>query len=297
MVSGALISAVGLAILLVRAGISVESSGYESGVLALLWIGGALLCWLWRNPASRLEVIGRNIAEFVPLFVLVCIMGAVASYPVAATSSGFADARLEEIDRWFGFNWLAWYDVVAAHRPFQLIGAAIYETIYLSPTILLIYHAINHRVAEARAFTAAFWLAAVISLLFFAAMPARGPLAVLWHGPIPYMPRAALDEATLIPLLRSHLLSTVDLGALRGLVCAPSFHAASATLFIAFALRAGALRWPLVLLNVAMLIVTPVEGTHYLVDILGGIAIALVSVWLVRLASARFLHGVVQPAD
>ena len=107
-------------------------------------------------------------------------------------------------------------------------------------------------------------------MLLFLAMPAVGPLAYIWQGPVPYMPTSALYQAELLPMLRDNMLGAVDLGALQGLVCAPSFHTAAAVIYIAMAWPCRYLRWPLLLINAAMLLSTPVEGTHYLVDMIGG---------------------------
>src|SRR5207245_9651285 len=129
--------------------------------------------------------------------------------------------------------------------------------------------------------------AAVLALLLFVLIPARGPLAAVWHGPIPYMPASALYQAELIPQLRSHGLGEIHLESLQGVVCAPSFHAASGVLYIVAAWRAAPLRWPLLVINAAMLLATPVEGTHYLVDIIAGAAVAVASILLVRFLARR----------
>ncbi|HSI16732.1 MAG TPA: phosphatase PAP2 family protein, partial [Sphingomonas sp.] len=89
----------------------------------------------------------------------------------------------------------------------------------------------------------------------------------------------------LIPELRLHMFHVIDLGAIRGLVSAPSFHTASAVLFIAAAWPWRTLRWPLLALNVAMLISTPVEGTHYLSDMILGAAVAGVALGAVAALS------------
>ncbi len=171
-------------------------------------------------------------AEYFGLFTLISLMGATATYPLSAGSHGFIDPTLQRIDAALRFNWIAWYDLVAAHRSLQLLGTAAYQSIFVTPAILLGYFAWRDHRAAARAFIASFWLAAVISLILFRFIPAQGPLAFLWHGPIPYMPVSQLSEARLIPALRLHAMSHVDLGDLQGLVSAPSFHTASAVLYV-----------------------------------------------------------------
>lgn len=243
--------------------------------------------WTLRHPRTRFQRILRDISEYVGLFMLISLMGAVATYPLSATSEGYVDPTLAGIDALLRFNWIAWYNLVAAHRSLQLVGTAAYQSIYLSPAILLGYFAWTGDRASARGFIAAFWVAALMSLMLFPLMPAEGPLAFLWRGRIPYMPESALYEFSLIPELRHHVMSHVDLGALRGLVSAPSFHTASAILYIAAAWPFRRLRWPLLALNGAMLLSTPVEGTHYLADMIAGALVALIALGIVAETRAR----------
>ena len=114
----------------------------------------------------------------------------------------------------------------------------------------------------------------MVTLTLFRFVPAIGPLATLWHGPIPYLPESALYEADLFPLLRHGSGYVIDIGALRGLVSVPSFHTASGVVYIAVAWPMARLRWPVLALTTGMLLATPVEGTHYLADMLAGATVA-----------------------
>lgn len=152
----------------------------------------------------------------------------------------------------------------------------------MTPAILLWYFASNGQDRRAYRFLSAFGLAAVITLALFSLMPAVGPFSHLWRGAIPYMPDSELWQPGLIPALRAHSLTVVDLSELRGIVSAPSFHTAAAVLYIAAAWRIPSLRWPILALNTAMLLSTPVEGTHYLVDMILGALAALAAILLMR---------------
>ena len=261
-----------------------------AGIAALL----VTTAFVYRRPANRMQRIARDISEYFGLFTLIALIGATATYPLSAGSHGFVDPALQQVDALLRFNWIAWYDVVAAHRSLQLLGTAAYQSIFVSPAILLGYFAWTGHRASARGFIAAFWLAAVLSLSLFPFLPAEGPLAFLWRGPIPYMPESALYQMSLIPELRRHGISHVDLGALRGLVSAPSFHTASAILYVAAAWPFRRLRWPLLGINVAMLLSTPVEGTHYLTDMIAGALVAVAALGIV--AEIRFRLAAGEPA-
>jgi hypothetical protein len=254
--------------------------GFAAVVAILLPL--AMGRWWLRRPRSLRQHQLNAFCEDAFLFLATALLGVLASYPAAAATHGFADPALAHIDRLLHFDWVAWYRVVSDYPFLQRIGAVAYGTIYVSPLVLIGYFAIHQRRCEARRFIATFWLAAVLTLALFPLFPAEGPLAFLWHGPIPYMPTSALYQEQLIPVLRAHQMTDIDLGALRGLVCAPSFHAASAVVFIAAAWPIRRLRWVIVPVNLVMLAATPVEGTHYLSDIIAGGLVAVVAVVAVR---------------
>ena len=84
-------------------------------------------------------------------------------------------------------------------------------------------------------------------------------------------------------------MSQVDLGTLQGLVSAPSFHTAAAVIFIVIAWQTKYLRWPLILMNGAMLLSTPIEGTHYLSDMIAGGFVGIFAVCAVAALQRAFL--------
>ena len=281
MLGGAIVaSVIVVGVLMAGAGMTVspwaasDRPYYFCGILALA------LRYALRRSSHRVANTICDCAVTWPMFTLIALVGAISSYPLAAHSHGYADAALERIDLTLHFDWLAWYETVAAHPALQLACRLAYESIYVSPALLLGYFAWSGRRLEARAFLASFWLAAVMTLVLFRFMPAVGPLAFLWHGPVPYMPESALWQPMLIPELRHNAVHSIDVGSLRGLVSAPSFHTAAAVLYIAAARRVRRLRVPLTLLNAAMLVATPVEGTHYLTDMIAGALVALTALGL-----------------
>jgi hypothetical protein len=277
MALGALTSLIAVTLLMWTAHLTLD---LRSPVNLVLLFAGVLACsvrYTYRAPSSRAQRIARDAAEYIGLFTMICVLGALASYPAAVETTGYVDVTLERIDHFFRFNWVGWYEVTAAHPSLQILGSIAYASIYVTPLILLVTFAQADRKVEARAFIAAFWIAAILTLVLFMAFPAEGPLAFLVHGPIPYMPTSALYQSELIPVLRSGAVQQVSLGALKGLVCAPSFHTTSAVLFMLTAWPVRRLRWPLIAVNCAMLLSIPVEGTHYLADMIGGALVALVA--------------------
>lgn len=265
------------ALLLWAAGLRIDPFARSNlPFYAVLALGPLVRGWCLRD-GRRWSLAAADMVEYATLFMAMALVGAISSYPIAALTTGFADAGLQRVDELLQFDWLAWYRLVAAHRTLQLLGIAAYQSIFLTPALLLGWFAATGQRREAHRFLAAFGIAAVLTLAIYSQMPAVGPFSYLWRGPIPYMPVSELWQPDLIPALRAHGVTVIDVGQLRGLVSAPSFHAASATLYIAAARRCGPLRWWLTGLPAAMLLATPVEGTHYLIDLILGAGVALVA--------------------
>jgi hypothetical protein len=289
MMAGLVLSFIGVTLLMWNAHLTLDPNTPANGALLFVMALAGLIRYTYRAPKSRTQRISRDAAEYLGMFIVVVVLGALASYPVAVGTTGYVDMTLEQIDQFFRFNWVGWYDFTVAHKSLQLLGSLVYASIYLTPVILLSYFAQADRKAEARVFIASFWAAAIFTLMLFVAFPAQGPLAFLVHGPISYMPTSALYQSELIPVLRDGTFHQVSLGALRGLVCAPSFHTTSAVLYMLAAWPIRSLRWPLIALNCAMLLSVPVEGTHYLADMIGGALVALVAYAVFKFLAKRLL--------
>jgi membrane-associated phospholipid phosphatase len=269
-----------------RLGIDWRSGSFALfvGIVALLGFAR----FAARRALSTAQRRIRDFSEYALMMISASAIGGVASYAAASDTQGFVDPLLAGLDARLHFSWLALYQMVIHHPILQHLGAAAYGSIYFSPVILLGAMAWYGDRNAAQRFLFTYWLGAAMTLALFPLFPAKGALEYLWHGPIPYMPTNQLYQGTIIPALRQHTFGQIDLGALRGLVCAPSFHTVCATLYIITAWPMRRLRYVLVPLNMAMLLSTPVEGTHYLSDMLMGFALALVAVKLERLLSERF---------
>lgn len=286
LIAGLGISAVALAYLMRREHDRLFLPPLTSFLFGLAAVLVVLVHIRRRDDASWHRALREFCAHFL-VFMAITLMAVIASYPAAAASRGYVDPKLQRIDQALHFDWVSLYRTVSAHPALQWCGKLAYSCIYTTPVVLLGYLAYRGRRSEARLFLFNFWIATILTLLLFPWVPAKGPLAALWHGPIPYMPTSALYQSQIIPALRSHALTMIDLGALRGLVCAPSFHTTAALVFSFTAWPIRVLRWPLLAVNVAMLLSTPVEGTHYLADMLGGAGVALVSIMMTMLLARR----------
>lgn len=134
--------------------------------------------YIFRKPTNPGQRVTRDLSESVGLFMAVGLLGAVATYPLAADTHGSIDPLLQRIDLALHFDWLAWYRTVAAHRTLQLLGTIAYQSIFVTPALILAYCAWADKRAEARGFLVSFWVAAMLSLAAFRFFPAIGPFEI-----------------------------------------------------------------------------------------------------------------------
>jgi len=124
-----------------------------------------------------------------------------------------------------------------------------------------------------------FWLVLITGLLTSAGVilfPALGPYNTFHAGP----------PDSFVPVMK-HIKSGKDLNfalnQMTGVVSFPSFHTAMALSYIWGFRRTGALGWAIAALNLTMLLAIPYFGGHYLVDMIAGAGVMVVSLVLTRL--------------
>lgn len=202
-------------------------------------------------------------------------------YPLQST-------RFAAMDKLLGFDWLACIGWMER----QPVLARIFTFSYgvTEPEVLLILALLflRGRYVQMHRFTVQFLAGAFVTIIIAAFVPAPTVYEYYQVDPTAY-PHLQITSAlaylgdfygmynrTLTVLPRD----------LQGLVAFPSFHSTIAVMAIyaAFKLPFLPLRLFIIALNVLMLLSTPVDGGHYIIDTIGGalIGIALIG-WTARL--------------
>jgi membrane-associated phospholipid phosphatase len=190
---------------------------------------------------------------------------------MAASPFPLADALLSQADAALGFNWLAWFTWVNAHPALHFILARAYTSIPVQALGLLIYFAFvdAKRIDEALLATA---LSTALIIPGMVLLPAVGAWSQHGVGVGPW-------EGDILAL-RSHTLLTI--GATQGIVAFPSFHT---VLGVVLANMVRGHKWllPVLVLNALLIVAVITEGAHYGVDMLGGLAVAFITIGASRL--------------
>ncbi len=267
---------------LARGPAALDVAGYFRLCLLSALLLGAARVYTTLRPDPRLAAMLFG-TGFLCLFSL---EASILNYLLLPHTGPRIDELLAASDRALGFDWPAVMRFMARHR--LLNGAALLVYSSMLPQVALLTIALGRtEPPSVYRFVAALSLSALVCIAVWAFAPSFGAFSV-YPAP-PQMP-LALDSAYARELVRllhdgPGLISPRDA---RGLIGFPSYHAVLALLVICFAWRIRFLRWPCLLLNLAVLAATPVQGGHHLADVLGAIPVTAATLFgIARLAGAE----------
>jgi len=264
------------ALLLVGCGMQVDISGCGYGLIVIF--AGLAAGWLARREPDgwlRRLTIGFK-ASSALAFIGLC--GSISTFCLGTFANGYVDTLLAAGDARLGLDWVALYHFTHHHRIVQALGKFFYLSIFFSPTIVVAALAATGREQFLNRFVITFALSLAVVLAFFPFFPAHSALFHFLGSGGDYVPVVGTTHVSILEALQAGEMRTISLSGLIGLVTFPSFHATTAILFAWAGWRVTAVRGPLLILNLGMLAATPIEGTHYFVDVIAGIACALAAI-------------------
>ncbi|MFM5924742.1 MAG: phosphatase PAP2 family protein [Novosphingobium sp.] len=231
----------------------------------------ALACAVRRLRFSRIAVL----LESLSVLTIAGALAVTGTVLLAGISGPFVDNWLDAADQTLGFNFIALLHLYRDHPDLAVASRWIYGTFILQLMLVPVGVALF---APGR-----FWILAkawiyclLVAVLMFPLLPAAGPFVQygIHQEMFPFMQRLyPWETGPTIESLRSGAMRDVGLAA-RGLVSIPSFHAAGGVLFAWAAWPSRWLRGPMLVLNCAMIASAIITGSHYLVDLIAGIALA-----------------------
>lgn len=282
----------GLGLTLFGFTLDLPDFGIVLGIAAIYGVMGFFHLWRKQVPDPKVALILTAIGQ---LIFIVAFMGPL-TYVAGAFNFPLRDDLYLAADRVLGLDprlllafvndrpeLAMWFETAYGMIRWPLIGI---------PVIL----AMAMRYERLQLFVMAFGIALIATLAVSALLPAVGTYYGLGIGPETITPNLNAmiygKQAQDIPAIRDGSLRDLEVFKLAGIVAFPSFHAASAILY-AWAL------WPVrgfgiaaAIVNAAMLAATPVIGAHYVVDVIGGVGVAMLSIAAARRFASREDYGV-----
>ena len=252
------------ALWLFAAGWSVSWRGAAVTLLAVAGFGTPLLIARYRNDL-RISTTARAAA----LLTLFMAAASTFSYLVVSTNAPLVDAQLAALDDAIGFRWVALHAWLQQHSSLRNMLSLAYASGLPQLAFVVVLLGFTARPARLDEFMRLFILATLLTVLISGLLPAAGAWKHHAFTPLP-------DLATLSHFepLRDGSLRHIPLEQMQGIISIPSLHTAMAVL-LAYAMRGVRVLGPLfALLNLAMVAATPIDGGHYLVDVIAGAALA-----------------------
>ena len=237
---------------------------------AMATVGGLLaLSAAYRRRSRGISLM----AEHAALWIAFTATGLVLTYLCAACAFPLQDAALAEFDHALGFDWLAWRHAVLASPALSRVLFFTYGSLMPQIALAVFFFPTVGLGGRGSELLLLAILTFLPTTLISALCPALGP----WSGG-PYLPDMLA--------LRAGGPWHFDLPTMQGIITMPSYHAVLAVLFI-HAFRRTRIGWGIAALNAVMLLSVSPCGGHYLADIIGGGAIALLCILGWRRVSYR----------
>jgi membrane-associated phospholipid phosphatase len=261
---------------------SATGVGLKAGdLLVILGVVASLLAisafYSQRRPDERLARLTRAMAE---LLLLIFMVGSL-SYSGTSLAMPLRDDWFQAMDVALGFDWRFWLSVLDANPAIHEVLVLAYHSMLPQTALLPIVLAAIGAHRHLDRFLLSYALAAIVTVAIATLLPALSPVVHLGITPADHpniVLAVPLEFAQHAQALREGSMKLVDLDGAQGLVTFPSFHTVSAVLLMLGFWGAPYWRWFGVGLNALMLVAIPIEGSHYLVDVIAGAALA-VAAW------------------
>lgn len=268
-------------------------------ILVLWLVLGAMRYQLRKTPFRYRDALVRFSARAQALLVTlveIILLSAgllLLSYLASATGRPLMDQYLAAADGALGFGWVGYVSRLNAHPSFAYAITYAYGSLKIQMLVLPAILAFTSRLDRLSEFAAHFGLAGCLTCLVLVAVPAAGA-SDFFHPSSDVLSSFGVGASTR-HLEQLHMLRTLKPFLIEhpeGLVTFPSFHSALAAIFMYSVRRVRYVAPPVYLLNVMLILATPPQGGHYLVDVLAGIAVAAVAIQSVRWIARAPLRGV-----
>jgi PAP2 superfamily len=272
--------------------IDVNTFGAPLGACLVL----AAAAWFYRNW-RRDQKLAAGL-ESTAQVIAFATVGAPLSYLAAAANLPLRDHAFDAIDRMLGLDWVALLTWMNQHPALYAVLHPIYLSLTIQMTIAVLCLAFSGRLLWLRVYTLAFVLAALVTIALSVVLPAAGVwphLGLTASGSPHIIPAVNTSWPVFFGLRDGSVRALVAIGS-EGIITFPSLHAALAVILIGALWPMRMLRWVALALNTAMLVATPVDGSHYFIDVLTGIAIGILGFVAAHAIATRRRHAPVPMA-
>ena len=223
---------------------------------------------------------------------VVMVMGIMLTYVASTVPLPYRDFELNAIDRWLGFKREAYLDFLGRNDGLREVLGFAYDSLLPQSFLVLIASAAVRRIDRLQGYVIAFAIAVTATALIASFVPAANAVIYIDKMPtdVSTLPDGRHSYFPALEALRAGTLRIINFNAMDGLISFPSFHTANAILIVWTLWPISFLQFILLPLNLLLIASTPLCGAHYVIDIVGGAAVAFAAI-LVTSHLARSPRG------
>lgn len=248
--------------------------------------------WMRYRDSPRLSAL----LEMSALFYLAAAGTALSCAVTTSWALPYADARLAAVDRAFGFDWPAMFRLFHASPTVAQLLARTYVMLNWAPQLLILLLVLFRPAVVSWRFLTAWLICLLLTAAVYPFFPAIGTFHHYEFGPemmTGTTARISWDLPEVLGALRAGTVRSLGMDQLAGIVSMPSFHAAGAVILIYGYATLRWLRWPAALLGIIMFFSALPVGGHYLIDVIAGLVLAVLSIAMANMILAPFLRRAV----
>jgi hypothetical protein len=236
------------------------------------------LIWFYRRVRGDETIAGP--LEAVGQLLVIMLLGLLLTYLATATALPYRDAELNAIDRWLGVERHQFRTLVASVPGLPNLLDLAYLSIQPQTPLVPFILVITRQLPRLLRFVFAFGLALVMTSLIAIFVPAISASIYIDLAPLREagIPPGIYTHIPTLQALRSGAMTVIQLNDFEGLITFPSFHTTIAILFTWALWRVPVVRFFGLIVNGLMILSTPLSGSHYVIDLVGGGMVAMIAI-------------------
>lgn len=256
--------------------IALKSYAAPASICLLLMLGASY----YRDRRNEHDL--ASMLEGTAQIIAFAAVAAPLSYVAASVALPLRDATLDGMDRALGFDWTALLAIQHRWPGIFKFMHLIYLSLSVQMIAVILLLGFTRRLPWLRVYILAFIFAALVTIAVSVVLPAEG---VWLHYGLQGSPGAIPVSHTSWPVflgLRDGSFRLLTAVGSEGIITFPSLHAALAVILAAAFWPVPIARWLGAGINLLMVAATPFDGSHYFVDVLTGIGIAVLCLAVAR---------------
>jgi hypothetical protein len=247
--------------------------------IACVALGGA--AFFYRNVRLRENFSVMCIALMQVL--LFSALGSILSYLLARDGGALWDSTFTAWDRALGLDWIGYVRAVDQHGWLVTALRLAYASLIPQIIVLVLVLGFTGRLEKLRGVMLGAILCGTICVLASPFFPAVSNYVQLGLTAADFRhvdPWAGYIHLADFSALRDGTMSVLNLSRMQGIITFPSYHAglSAVTLWGFWTSGVRWLKWTGPVVALGTIVATPVDGGHYFVDVLAGIAISALSI-------------------